>query len=139
MQPRSIPARPRPALPDRVTPGKPKRERRRHRRFRIPLPVRFSFAKSRGWGRIVNIGSGGALFTINQPFRLGQRVELCIGWPVLLHDNVHLSLVAAGVIVRVEEGCAAVRFGKWTFRTASSAFCRQALLPECAEPRQAHG
>jgi len=106
------------------------RERRRHVRFPIPLPVRYRFARSSGWGQILNIGSGGVLFTIDRPVRLGQRIELCIGWPVLLHDNVCLSLAAAGVIVRVEEGRAAVRFGKYCFRTASSTFRRQALLPE---------
>jgi hypothetical protein len=51
--------------------------------------MRYSLAKSCGWGRIVNIGSGGALFTVGQPVRQGQRVELCIGWPVLLHEKVH--------------------------------------------------
>ncbi|MGA3075369.1 MAG: PilZ domain-containing protein [Bryobacteraceae bacterium] len=105
-------------------------ERRHQVRFPIPLPVRYRLAKRSGWGRILNIGSRGALFTIDQPVRLGQRIELDIGWPVLLHDNVYLSLVAAGVIVRVEEGRAAVRFGKYCFRTASSIFRRQALLPE---------
>ena len=130
MRRRSIPAQQRPAALDRVTPGKPTWERRSHVRFPIPLPVRYRLAKRSGWGRILNIGSRGALFTIDRPVRLGQRIELCIGWPVLLHDNVYLSLVAAGVIVRVEEGRAAVRFGKYCFRTASSTFRQQALLPE---------
>jgi len=95
----------------------------------MALPVRYSLVKCCGWGRIVNIGSGGALFTIDQPVRAGQRIELCIGWPVLLHEKVHSTLVAGGAIVRVEDGRAAIRFEQCLFRTAGSAFRRQALLP----------
>ena len=107
-------------------------------RFPMALPVRYSLGKSCGWGRIVNIGSGGALFTINETVRRGQRVELCIGWPVLLHEKVHLTLVAEGLIVRVEEGFAAVKFERCSFRTASEAFLRQALLPEFAAGAESH-
>jgi len=113
----------------------PAPERRQNVRFPMQLPVRYTVGGSHGWGRIVNIGSGGALFTINQPVKRGQRVELCIGWPVLLHEKIHLNLVAGGLIVRAEEGRAAVRFERAGFRTASSAFRRQALLPERAGAR----
>jgi len=89
------------------------------------LPVRYTLPKSCGWGRIVNIGSSGALFTIGQPVNPGQPVELCIGWPVLLHEKVHLNLIAAGLIVRSEGGRAAVRFERCCFRTARSDFRRQ--------------
>ena len=96
-------------------------------RFPITLPVRYSLAKNCGWGRTVNIGSSGALITIGQPVRPGQLVELCIGWPVLLHEKVHLNLVASGTIVRAGEGYAAVKFEQYRFRTASSDFRRQVL------------
>ena len=109
---------------------KPVKERRQNVRFPISLPVRFTLAETCGWGRIINIGSGGALFTLDQPVKPGQTVELCIGWPVLLHEKVHLNLVAEGLIVRVDEGRAAVSFERCHFRTASSAFRRQSLLPE---------
>jgi hypothetical protein len=108
---------------------KPKSERRRNVRFPMALPVRYSLANSCGWGQIVNIGSGGALFTVGQPVRRGEPVELCIGWPVLLHEKVHLNLIAAGPIIRAEEGRAAVRFERSSFRTARSDFRRQAKLP----------
>jgi len=124
---------------DRVTPGKPKRERRHSGRFPIPLPLRYSLAKSCGWGRTVNIGSGGALLTIDQPVRPGQHIELCIGWPVLLHEEVNLNLIAAGVIARVEQGRAAVRFAQCSFRTASSASRRQAPSPDVRSGAQPHG
>jgi hypothetical protein len=110
----------------------PAPERRQNVRFPMQLPVRYRLAERCGWGRIINIGSGGALFTIDQPVKRGQRVELCIGWPVLLHEKVHLNLIAGGLIVRAEEGRAAVKFERSSFRTASSAFRQQSLLPKHA-------
>jgi hypothetical protein len=111
---------------------RPENERRQNVRFPMTLRVHYSFAKGSGWGRIVNIGSGGALFTVDQPVKQKERVKLCIGWPVLLHEKVHLNLIAEGLVVRVEEGRAAVKFERSSFRTASAAFRRQALLPEHA-------
>jgi hypothetical protein len=116
-------------IPGPASLGKPKRERRQNVRFPISLPVRYTLAKNCGWGRIVNIGSGGALFTVSQQLKPEERVELCIGWPVLLHQKVPLNLVAYGVIVRSGEGCAAVKFEQYGFRTASAAFRRQSLPP----------
>lgn len=116
-------------LPSPIS-GKPGGERRQSLRFGMQLPVRYTIGKIHGWGRILNIGSGGAFFTIDQPVKLRQRVELHIGWPVLLHEKVCLNLIATSTIVRVEAGGAAVRFERYHFRTASAAFRRQALLPE---------
>lgn len=123
---------------ERATVQKHEKERRQNVRFPISLPVRFTLTDSCGWGRIVNIGSGGALFTLDQPVKPGQTVELCIGWPVLLHEKVHLNLVAEGLIVRVDDGRAAVSFERCRFRTASSAFRRQSLLPEAHGSVPAH-
>lgn len=128
MPPSASPANRAPALKGRTSPRKPKRERRRGPRFPIRLPVRYSIAQNSGWGLILNIGSGGALFTISQPMAPGDLARLCIGWPVLLHEKVHLNLVAKGVIVRVEDCRAAVRFDKYEFRTSSSTFRRRAAL-----------
>jgi hypothetical protein len=134
-----MPAGQSPALRDRATPSKHRGERRQNVRFPISLPVRYRLSKSHGWGRTVNIGSGGALFTVDQPVRPGQQVELCIGWPVLLHEKVHLNLIAYGMIERVDEGRAAVSFERYAFRTANSAFRRQALRPELRDATPAHG
>jgi hypothetical protein len=128
------------SLWDRVAvPGKPKPERRHHVRFPIALLVRYRLAKSSGWGQIVNIGSGGALFTIHQTVTRGDAVKLCIDWPVLLHENIHLNLIAEGPIVRVEEGHAVVRFKRCSFRTASAAFRRQARLRQLRGGAPPHG
>jgi hypothetical protein len=117
-------------LRDRGTVGKPEQERRQNVRFPMTLPVRYSLGKIHGWGRILNIGSGGALLTLDRPVKLSQRIELCIAWPVLLHEKVHLNLIADGGIVRLEERRVAVRFERCRFRTATAAFRRQSLLPE---------
>jgi len=109
-----------PAVPDR----------RRNSRFPMKLPVRYRAGRVQGWGRIVNISSGGALLTLDDPVGMGQRIELCIGWPVLLHERVHLNLIADGTVLRLEEGCAAVRFERSEFRTSTAEFRRMALLPE---------
>ena len=105
----------------------------------MALPVRYTLARACGWGRIVNIGSGGALLTIDQPVMAGQRVELCIGWPVLWHEKVHLNLVANGVILRAGKGprCGTVR-KRCHFRTASAEFRRRAL-PELRGAALLHG
>ncbi len=42
---------------------------------------------------------------------------MSVKWPVLLSDSVHLSLVVAGKIVRVEPGQAALQIQKYEFRT----------------------
>ena len=107
--------------------------RRRAARYPIALPVRYRFAQRIGWGRTVDIGTSGALFTTDEPLRAGAVVELCIGWPALLNEKVHLNLVAQGVVVRAESDKAAVSFTKRAFRTSSSSFFRQALLPETRE------
>ena len=108
----------------------PELDRRQNVRFPMQLSVRYHLAKGVGWGRVLNIGSGGALLTIDQPVQPGQRVELHIGWPVRQPENVHLNLIAGGTVVRVEDGRAAVRFERCHFRTASAAFRRLARLPE---------
>jgi hypothetical protein len=55
------------------------------------------------------------------------RVHLCIIWPARLYEQVHLNLVASGIVVRVEEGRVAVRLERCDFRTSSPALHRQAV------------
>lgn len=102
-------------------------ERRRAARFPLRLPVRYTLTDAEGWGQTVNISSRGALITISDPVKLRERIDLCIIWPALLHEQVHLNLVGSGAVVRVEEGRAAVRFQRCDFRTSSPALHRRAL------------
>jgi hypothetical protein len=106
-------------------------------RFPVKLPVRYKIAGEFGWGELVNISSSGALFSTERALPLGKVVELCINWPALLLEAVPLNLVAKGPIVRVEPGRAALRILKYEFRTSSSAFVREASMPECRSSRVA--
>jgi len=94
----------------------------------MALSVRYNLGATCSWGQVVNISSGGALITAEQPVAKGQRVELCIAWPVLLHEKVHLNLVATGEVTRSENGRAAVKFEEYSFRTSSSMFRQQAIM-----------
>jgi len=91
-------------------------------RFQLNLPVRYATMDDIGWGRILNISCAGALFTTERALQPNAEVELCVKWPVLLLNSVHLNLIAAGVIVRVEPGMAAMRIQRYEFRTCSPSF-----------------
>jgi hypothetical protein len=106
-------------------------------RFPVKLPVRYKIGGEFGWGELVNISSSGALFTTERALPLRMGVELCIHWPALLLEAVHLNLVAKGPIVRVEPGRAALRILKYEFRTSSSSFLREVSMPESRSSRVA--
>jgi hypothetical protein len=101
-------------------------ERRRAARYPLRLPVRYSFSHVEGWGETINISSRGALIAMPDHVKLRGRVQLCIIWPALLDEQVHLNLVASGIVVRVEEGRVAVRLERCDFRTSSPALHQQA-------------
>ena len=73
-------------------------------------------------GEILNISSCGALVTTERPLALNADARLSVKWPVLLSNSVHLTLVVAGKIVRVEAGRAALDIDKYEFRTCSPSF-----------------
>lgn len=92
-------------------------------RFQLALPVHYKTADDAGCGQILNISSGGALFTTERPLVLHSEAKLIVKWPVRLLDSVNLSLVVVGKIVRVEPGQAALQIQKYEFRT-----CRPSLF-----------
>jgi hypothetical protein len=89
-------------------------ERRSRVRFPLVRTVGYRSLKKRegcaGQGETLNISSSGALFTTEQELPLGSRIKLVISWPMQLNDNLGLKLVADAVVVRADEGKAAVRF-----------------------------
>lgn len=103
-------------------------ERQRAIRFPVRLPIRYTLANDSGWGELIDISSSGALFTTERPLPLGKRVELCIDWPALLLEKVHLKLVARGRTVRIEPGRAAITIMTHEFRTSGSAFLRASAV-----------
>jgi hypothetical protein len=90
-------------------------------RFRLSLPLRYRTDDDAGRGEVLNISSSGVLFTTERPLELDAEVTLTVKWPVLLFDSVHLNLVVAGKIVRVEPGEAALQIQKYEFRTCNPA------------------
>jgi hypothetical protein len=92
-------------------------------RFELALPVRYTTADDAGWGQILNISSGGVLFTTERPLVVDSEAKLSVKWPVRLLDSVNLSLVVVGRIVRVEPRQAALQIRKYEFRT-----CRPSLF-----------
>jgi len=91
----------------------------------MDLDVRFwvlnqGAKQAQGTGRVVNMSSGGVLFTSANPVPPGRSMELSISWPVQLNPKCGLRFVARGVVVRCEDGRIAVRIRQYEFRTESA-------------------
>ena len=99
--------------------------------FPIKLPVRYQAGGESGWGQTVNISSRRALFTTDRALALNASAEVYIKWPALLHNAVHLSLIASGTIIRVEPGQATLTIEKYEFRTCVPSFFQ---CPQPCEP-----
>src|SRR5215831_20689236 len=99
-------------------------ERRGTSRFPLREDVRYRVVQSKsqkifGLGTTLNIGSGGVLFTTEDPLPLGRLVELSVNWPARLDGICPLQFVATGRVVRSEPTCAAVRIERYEFKTRS--------------------
>jgi hypothetical protein len=106
-------------------------ERRAAKRFPMRLPIRYKGEAQSGVGQVVNISSGGVLFTTDGTQLPTGVLELSISWPVLLDEAVALNLVAVGPVVRTEAGKVAVRINKYEFRTTKApAWKREAPLSD---------
>ena len=74
-----------------------------------------------GFGRTVNLGSGGVLFAAPEALHPGQLIKLFINWPVQLDGTCALKLVTRGRIVRCEGTNVAAEITNYEFRTRSTA------------------
>jgi hypothetical protein len=97
-------------------------DRRGTSRFPFQEDVRYSVilsktAKSSGTGKTLNFGSGGILFTTDEPLPIGNTVEFSVNWPAQLGGKCPLQFVASGRVVRSDAHCAAVRILRYEFRT----------------------
>ena len=84
-------------------------------RYRRPGRQRKTLA---GVGQTVNFSSSGALLRVQEPFRVGDPLEMSVEWPVLLNGSVPIRLLAHGHVVRVDEGTIALKFEGHEFRTS---------------------
>ncbi|HJT87432.1 MAG TPA: PilZ domain-containing protein [Bryobacteraceae bacterium] len=100
-------------------------ERRTRKRFRIPLPMKYTGTGSQGCihgtGTVVNIGSQGFAFHAEPlPFR-GMDLTASLSWPTLLNHECTLQLTVEGRVIRVERGLAVMRIHRYEFRTLGKA------------------
>ena len=70
-----------------------------------------------GSGKTLDMSSRGVLFTTESRLPEGVTVEIAISWPAQLEDATHLKLVAVGVLVRSDEGQAAISIQSYEFKT----------------------
>jgi hypothetical protein len=101
-------------------------DRRETSRFPVREDVKYTVIHSRamktsGTGKTLNFGSGGLLFTTEDPLPLGRTVELSVAWPALLGGKCPLQFVATGRVVRSEGHIAAVKIERYEFRTRGGA------------------
>ncbi len=97
-------------------------ERRADRRYRIMLDLRWKLIRRRklqdsGYGRTIDLSSGGVLFDPGRPMPVGLNVELSIVWPVLLHNVAPMQLLIWGRIVRCDGRQTAIMAVQHEFRT----------------------
>jgi hypothetical protein len=108
-------------LEDRIVTST-KGERRIKRRFRIEEDVRYKMLCGQrlaetGSGKIMNISSGGVLFTTEAMLPSGMAIEISMTWPVLLNDSCPMKLMIYGCVVRSNNKSAAVAIERYEFRT----------------------
>ena len=108
-------------------------DRRQRARFPIRRELRFKVLQDTtvldvGAGETLNIGSGGALFSMNGTLETGCFVELSISWPVLLDSICPMRLIAFGRVIRSEGGVTACTIDKYEFRTQARATVRPITL-----------
>lgn len=101
-------------------------DRRLHQRYFVTLDVEYKFPDGsglsrRGYGRTINISSGGILIETQNRLTIGRQIEFSIQWPCLLSGSVPLKLVVRGDIVRNDANFIAVRMTSHEFRTAGIA------------------
>ncbi len=96
-------------------------ERRNSGRFQLEQEVYYrvlgrSAGNSEGYGKTLDMSSGGILFTTSEPLTLGNHIEVSVSWPAKL-DNTALKLVARGRVVRSDADKVAVTIDKYEFHT----------------------
>lgn len=99
-------------------------ERRSSHRYPIRIAVSYKLRHSGrviriGAGRTIDLSSRGVLFDADGSLPAGAKIELCIAWPALLHNDVALNLFVTGQVVRTQETLTAVAFNRYLFRVRS--------------------
>jgi len=98
-------------------------ERRRRTRYPIEMQVSYQWAVRKAiapsdprTGRTINISASGILLDAPEVLPMHAMIDLAILWPVSL-DNVPLSFIVHGKVVRSNGTHTAVQIVKHEFRT----------------------
>src|SRR5436305_1570273 len=96
-------------------------ERRASNRLPLAMDVHYKVLGRKkvirtGFGKTIDMCSGGLLISTESTLVERDRVELAIDWPVQL-DGVLRNLVVFGRVVRVEHKQAAIIINSYEFRT----------------------
>ena len=118
----------------------PSENNRQSARYPIALKLQYKLRMNKkgleylGFGRTLNISSGGVLFEADCPLPARAPIEVALDWPYLLLDGVvTLKLVMRGIIIRSDAKAIAVKADHYEFRTAGAPF-RKAMSD--SGPRQ---
>jgi hypothetical protein len=95
-------------------------------RFPIEQEVRYQCLKrsrivANGMGKTLDISSSDVRFTTGDTLQPGERVQVSVDWPALLHDTCLMKLVITGRVTRSEPSAATVAIEQYEFRTRGSA------------------
>ena len=97
-------------------------DRRAHARVPVNLPLRYTVLPRRrrlrtGEGRTLNVSSSGVCFIADGPLQPGNRIEVAMDWPQMLHGDVPLRLVALGTVVWAQGDHVGLQFQRREFKT----------------------
>ena len=97
-------------------------DRRSKARFPLRLSVRYRALADGpallGTGRTVNVSSCGLLIATEEPMvRAGERLQLTVDWPFLLHGVTPLQLIVACRVTRCRAEEFAVKLDQYEFKT----------------------
>ena len=97
-------------------------DRRRSNRFPVREEVRYRVLRARshsleGYGKTIDMSSGGVLFTTESELPHGRLVELAVNWPARLGGVCPLRFIAVGRVIRSDAVTAVVRIEKYEFKT----------------------
>jgi hypothetical protein len=97
-------------------------DRRASTRFPLTLEVRYAVSGrlpsvQTGSGRTIDLSSSGLSFTADGPLLVGQTLDLCLDWPVLLDGAIRLQLMMSGEVVRTNGTMTALQIRRHEFRT----------------------
>ena len=104
-------------------PGSPgSDDRRAHARFSLSLPLHYTVLPRRrrlktGEGRTVDVSSSGVHFVSDGSLKPGDRLEVALDWPLMLHGEVSQRLIVLGTVVWAQGDHIGVQFQRHQFKT----------------------